>query len=367
MTNKDIELPFYAKTSLVLMGLFVSIWILYITQAIIVPLIFSFIIAILLNPVVDKLGKWMNRTLAITITLSLSFIIIAAFGAILVTQINLFSDAWPLLIKKIGTIINQSIGITAKYLDISPEQIHDWIIKSRNDILNSISSTLGNTILSIGNLLATLIIIPIYTFIILFYKKLLSEFILMLFASSKKSQLTEIVKQIKIVIQHYLTGLVIEAIIVAILDIIALWTLGIDYAILLGIIGAMLNVIPYIGGIVAFALPMLLAIATKSSGWYAVYVFIFYTIIQLIDNNFIVPKIVASRVRINALFSIIVVFAGNALWGIAGMFLSIPLLAIVKVICDHIDTLKPWGFLFGDTMQKKKVRNEEYKVVSCEV
>ena len=103
-------------------------------------------------------------------------------------------------------------------------------------------------------------------------------------------------------------------------------------------------------GIVAVALPMMIAIATKSTAWYAVYVLAGYYFIQLIDNNFIVPKIVASKVKINALFSIIVVIAGNALWGIPGMFLSIPLLAIIKLIFDHIEPLKPWGFLLGDTM-----------------
>ena len=126
--------------------------------------------------------------------------------------------------------------------------------------------------------------------------------------------------------------------------------LGIEYAFLLGIISALVNVIPYIGGLVGVALPMIVALATKSSAWYAVYVLAAFYVIQLIDNNFIVPKIVASKVKINALFSIIVVFAGNALWGIPGMFLSIPLLAIVKLIFDHIEPLKPWGFLLGDTM-----------------
>jgi len=77
---------------------------------------------------------------------------------------------------------------------------------------------------------------------------------------------------------------------------------------------------------------------------------VLFYIIQIIDNNYIVPKVVASKVKLNALFSIIVVFIGNALWGVPGMFLSIPLLAIVKLICDHIESLKPWGFLLGDTM-----------------
>ena len=162
--------------------------------------------------------------------------------------------------------------------------------------------------------------------------------------------MTEIITKIKTVIQRYLTGLVIEAIMVAVMDSVALLILGIDYAILLGIIGALLNVIPYIGGVVAVALPMMIAIATKSTAWYAVYVLAAYYFIQLIDNNYIVPYIVSSKVKINALFSIIVVLAGNALWGISGMFLSIPLLAIVKLIFDHIEPLKPWGFLLGDSM-----------------
>jgi predicted PurR-regulated permease PerM len=95
---------------------------------------------------------------------------------------------------------------------------------------------------------------------------------------------------------------------------------------------------------------MMVALATKESGWYVVYVLVALYIIQLVDNNFIVPKIVASKVKINALFSIIVVFVGNAIWGIPGMFLSIPMLAVLKLIFDHIEPLKPWGFLLGDTM-----------------
>jgi predicted PurR-regulated permease PerM len=95
---------------------------------------------------------------------------------------------------------------------------------------------------------------------------------------------------------------------------------------------------------------MAVALVTKSTSWYLLYVMAIYYFIQLIDNNYIVPYIVASKVKINAVFSIIVVLAGNALWGIPGMFLSIPILAVVKLICDNIEPLKPWGFLLGDTM-----------------
>lgn len=84
-----------------------------------------------------------------------------------------------------------------------------------------------------------------------------------------------------------------------------------------------------------------------------------YFIIQFVDNNFIIPKIVASRVQINAFVSISVVFVGGIIWGIPGMFLSIPITAILKVIFDHVEGLKPWGFLLGDivpTKQKKVLK-----------
>jgi predicted PurR-regulated permease PerM len=106
---------------------------------------------------------------------------------------------------------------------------------------------------------------------------------------------------------------------------------------------------------VALALPIMIALATKASAWYALYVLAAFSFIQLVDNNFIIPKIVASKVKINALFSIIVVLAGNALWGIPGMFLSIPLLAMAKLLFDHIEPLKPWGYLLGDTMPRLAV------------
>ena len=94
-------------------------------------------------------------------------------------------------------------------------------------------------------------------------------------------------------------------------------------------------------------MPMMVALVTKPSPWYAIYVLAAYYFIQLIDNHYIVPYIVASKIKINALFSVIVVLVGNAIWGIPGMFLSMPLLAIIKLICDHIEPLKTLGLPIG--------------------
>jgi predicted PurR-regulated permease PerM len=274
----------------------------------------------------------------------------AAFGTLLVSQVSRFSESWPILVEKFTGILDRTITEASSYYDINPQKIYDWISKTQAEILKTSTAAIGQTLVILGNGLVIVFLIPVYIFLILFYHPLLIEFIHRLFGKSNHSQVSEIVTKTKTLIQRYLIGLIIEAVLVAIMDTSALLILGIDYALLLGIIGALLNVIPYIGGLVAVALPMIVALVTKSSPIFALYVLGAYYLIQLIDNNFIVIKIVASKVKINALFSIIVVLLGNALWGIPGMFLSIPLLAIVKLLFDNIEPLKPWGFLLGDTM-----------------
>jgi predicted PurR-regulated permease PerM len=350
-TNKEFELPFYAKTTIFLIGSIALLTILYIAKSIFIPLVFAVIIAIVLHPIVNFfVKKKLNRVIAIVISLCLAFLIIASVCALLYSQASRFSETWPILADKLTAAFNQSITWASRYFDINPHKIQDWITKTKSELINTSSGAIGQTLVSLGSGLIALFLIPVYIFMILFYEPLLIEFIRRIFGKNNVTQVNEIVKQTKTVIQRYLIGLLIEAVLVATLNSIALLALGIDYAILLGIIGALVNVIPYIGGFVAVVLPMMIALATKSTAWYAIYVLICYYFIQLIDNHYIIPKIVASKVKINALFAIIIVIAGNAIWGITGMFLSIPVLAIVKLIFDHIDPLKPWGFLLGDTM-----------------
>jgi predicted PurR-regulated permease PerM len=345
------KFPFYAKSIFLFIGLFALLAVLYIARGIIIPLIFATIIAIVLHPVVNFFIRYrINRVIAIIITLFLTFLVIAAFCALLFSQALRFSESWPVLVDRFTEILNNSITWVSGYFDINPKRIHEWITTTKGELINSGAAAIGQTLVAVGNWLVIVFLIPVYIFMILFYQPLILDFIRKVSGRNNQKQVGEIVTQTKTVIQRYLIGLVIEAILVAILDSVGLLILGIDYAILLGIIGALLNVIPYIGGLVAVALPMMIAVATKSTAWYAFYVLAIYYFIQLIDNNYIVPKIVASKVKINALFSIIAVIAGNALWGIPGMFLSIPLLAIVKLIFDHIEPLQPWGFLLGDTM-----------------
>jgi predicted PurR-regulated permease PerM len=349
--DKELKFPFYAKTSFFLIGAVAFIFMLYMGRALILPLIFAAIISIVLHPAVNLLTRLkINRVVAIIITLILSVIVIFAFGSFLISQIVRFSDNWPKMVEKLDSYLNEIITWASGYFDVSPQKILAWIAKTKSELINTSGSAIGSTLINVGNGLVVILLIPVYIFMMLFYQPLLIEFFRRIFGAENRSEVSSVITEIKTVIQRYLSGLFIEAVIIATMNTIALLILGIEYAILMGILGALLNVIPYLGGLVAVALPMMIALITKDSAWYPLYVLAAYYFIQLIDNNYIVPKIVASKVKINALVSIVVVLAFGALWGIPGMFISIPLTAIVKLICDHVEPLKPWGFLLGDTM-----------------
>jgi predicted PurR-regulated permease PerM len=343
------KLPFYVKAPLLLIGLYVFISILYVLQGIILPIIYATIFAVSISPAVDFLvKKKVNHALAIGSVLVVAILLMSGLIALLSAQASLLSDAYPQLILKFEKLSNQTIAWFSSYFNVSVSKINAWIANTKSDFMNNSTSAIGVTLTTVSGVLSIAFLIPVYIFMILLYQTHLIEFIRRLFDGDNDDRVGEILIETKSIVQSYLVGLFTEFAIVAALNSLCLMILGIDYAILFGIMGALLNVIPYVGGIITIFLFMLIAFVTKSP-IYALYVFGLYTLIQLIDNNYIVPKIIGSKVKINALICLIAVILGGALWGVPGMFLSIPLTAIIKLIFDRIESLKPWGFLLGDT------------------
>jgi len=339
VNNKEINLPLYAKVIIILFGLLALLALLFVAKSIIIPFVFSVIIAIILHPAVNFFIRLkVNRIVAIVIVLIITFLVFVAFGILLFSQATRFGESWTVLIDKFVEIINNAITWISGYFNINPHTVHDWVTNTKNELINTSTEAIGQTIINIGSI------------IILFYQPHLLEFFRKLFGTGNRDEVNEIITQIKMLIQQYLIGLLIETVIIAVLYTTGLLILGIEYAIILGIIGALLNLIPYVGAWIAASLPMMIALVTKTSPWFALLVLALYVFIQFIDNNYIVPKIVASKVKINALISILAVITFGFLWGIPGMLVAIPLTAIIKLVFDHIEPLKPWGFLLGDTI-----------------
>lgn len=341
------QYPFYFKATVVLFGIVLLVYVLFSLQDIIIPLAFAMVLAILLNPIYNWLQRrHIPKILSIILTILLAFMVFGGVMYFLSSQIIKFSDLLPELKEKMGALNTQFAEWTRAQLGISVQKQVELV----NEALNSSKGLVGTTLSTALGTLGIILLLPVYIFLFLFYKPLILNFLFEVFAEENSTQVRDIVNETKTAIQSYMVGLLLEALIIAVLNSTALLILGVKYAILIGVIGAILNLIPYIGGIIAIALPVLIATVTKDGYNTQLGIIIAYLIIQFIDNNIIVPRIVSSKVQINALITIVTVLLGAALWGVPGMFLSIPFVGILKIIFDRIPDLKPWGKLLGDTV-----------------
>ncbi|MBK8245689.1 MAG: AI-2E family transporter [Saprospiraceae bacterium] len=355
--NLTLKLPLYAKFSLISIGVLAVIFMLFVGQGIILPLLYAIIFAILLNPMVNFIvGKGLNRNVSIFIAVLTAILIVVLLLYLISGQLSLFSDTYPQLKIKFNESLVQLINWISDRFSIKKSAINKWISQNQIEAIDNLGGTIGHTLFLINGILIIVILIPVYIVLLLYYKVLILEFVHKLFVVEHHTTLNNIFFNSKKIIQGYLTGLLFEMVIIAILNSIGLLILGIDYAIVLGITGAIINIIPYIGGVIAIALPMIIAFITKDSATYPIMVFLVYLLIQFIDNHFIIPHIVASKVKINGLVCVIVVLLGGAIWGIPGMFLSIPITAILKVVLDHTMAYKHWGALMGNIVPTTKVK-----------
>lgn len=347
--SSAFKIPFYARAALIFIALFAFVFTMYVGRSIIVPIVFAIILAILINPLVNYFHKkGINRLVSISVAVTITVFVFVGTLFLISTRVNAFAETYPELKKKFEATNLEGVRWISKTFNVRQWQINAWAKEKKSEAIDDFE--FQENITEIGRVMVTILLLPVYLFMILYYKPLLLEFVHRTFQVAYHSTVTQVLNNTKTIIQSYIVGLFLEMVIMAILNSVGLLLLGIQYAIILGVVGAILNIIPYIGGILATLLAMSIAFVTKDSLSYPILVLLLFVVIQLIDNNYIVPKIVASRVQLNALVSIIVVLIGGALWGIAGMFLSIPLTAILKVIFDHIDPLKPWGYLLGNSV-----------------
>ena len=338
------QYPFYFKTTIILLGLTLLIFALANLQGTLIPIAFSVMIAILINPMVNRFERWhLGKSLSISIALGVTIIVFIGIWYFIATQLTIFTDELPLLKQRSSELftsfqvwVKATFGITSKKQD-------QYIAELNGEIKPLLGQTMGSLLSVLGNLT----LLPVYIFLILYYKTLLLNFFYDVFSENPK-EVGGVLNETKNAVQSYMIGLLLEALAVATLNSIALLILGVKYAVLLGVLGAILNLLPYLGGLIAIALPIIVSLITKDGFSTPLLIIVAYLIIQFVDNNFLVPFLVSSKVRINALFSIIIVLLGGSLWGFAGMFLSIPFIGILKIIFDRIDDLKPWGKLLGD-------------------
>lgn len=348
-----LELPFYARLGFNLINIALIFTFLYIAQGILIPILLALLFAILLRPVVC----FFNRRLKLPHVIA---VIIAVFLFVLLIGGIIFFVSWKISdmasdfdqIKSNLNIHYHNIQVWIKQkFGISYTQQQRYIQQAGRENMPG-TEIIGNTMSSFTDVLLNFVLVPIYIFLFLLYRNLFLKFLSKLFKPEHQFRLREILSQVKIAIQSYLVGLLTEVLIVATLTSVGFMIVGVHYPILLGVITGVLNMIPYIGILVAGGLSIFATLTSTADVSIIFGVIGVNIVVQLIDNNLLVPLVVSSKVKINAFVSIVAIIIGGAVAGVSGMFLAIPLIAILKVIFDRIEVFEPWGFLMGDDLPK---------------
>ncbi|WP_338876106.1 AI-2E family transporter [Spirosoma sp. SC4-14] len=339
--------PHYHRFSHSLLSLAILAVAIYLGQDILVPLAMAGLLAVLLRPVENRLNRLgLHKVISISLALLLAIILLAGVTVLLSMQLADFTDDIPKLKRNINDVYHDIQRWIRREYNVSYRQQNKYIEKAQTQTLDTLQSP--DTISVLAGPLGTMTLIPIYVFLLLYYRSMLLYFAVVLFPEKHAAQVREVLTEIKGVIQSYMVGLLVETITVAVLNSVGLLLLGVRYAVLLGVFAAILNLVPYIGGLIATALTVLITFSNQPDIGVLLGVVGVFLFVQFIDNNVLVPLIVASKVRVNALVSIVGVLIGGALAGVSGMFLSIPAIAILKVIFDRVESLRAWGILLGD-------------------
>jgi predicted PurR-regulated permease PerM len=328
-------------------------------QTLLKPIAFAIIIALLFRPLCSKLERiGLPSTIAILIILISSVALIAAILSLFSAQLYfLFQDLQDFE-QNILQIINRLQEIIYRNLPISQKEIDVFIFESRNQILSESSSLLGPTLGASGNFLASAGLTLVYVFFFLLYRKSIFAFILMTQIENKRDDTRDFLTKVNKVIIRYFMGLLIVIAIMGTLNSIGLWIIGVEHAILFGFFAAALTIIPYIGTYIGGALPVLYVILNKGEMLPAVYVTAWFIVVQLLESNWITPRIIGNQVSVNALFAFMALILGGLIWGIAGMILFIPFTAVLKILFDHSESFKSLGILLGSEFSQNSTKTK---------
>lgn len=324
---------------------------LYFFGNVLMPILFAGMVSIILLPftmVWEKMG--IPRGFSALITVLLVSIFIAGVLIIIVVQSQEIVEELPSLMEGKEDFLN------IKDFPFSSASIQNYITNHSDALTNNLKELKGTIVnliegsfVGLKNTLLFLISCPIYIFFMLLYRNNIFRFIEAYHKNDNdEKEGQKIIEEVKGSLFQYLKGLIIVVLIIGILTTVGLYILGIKNALFFGILAAILAPIPYIGVIVSALIPTVIALLTKDSGWYAVGVISIFGFIQFIEGNFITPRIMGNNTNVNPLIILLSIVIFGSITGILGIIMTVPLLAVIKVIIDYYPRLKPWTYLLED-------------------
>lgn len=318
--------------------------ILSITKQLLVPLSFSIFLAYLLYPSARRLEEFKIPRIAT------NFIVIIVFMGGIFTFLFVLSQLFEGLSKDLPEL-RESFTFNIQLLQDSIDEVFGLSIAQQNEIIKTagLNSDYFATLIEAGkNLFITLALIPVYTFLLLFYRDKFKEFVYMVVNSENSQAVKDIITKAAEVVPKYLKGLLVVCFLLIGLNTLGFYLIGVEYFLLFGLIAAIFNLIPYLGTVLGYGIVAFFVLGTQSPSVAGAVVIQFF-IVQFLENNILTPNITGSYVRINPLVIIFSLIGAGLIWNLPGMFLVIPTLGVLKIIFESVDDWKPYAFLLGTT------------------
>ena len=326
---------------------------LYYARAFLIPVAFAGLLSMLFLPISRKLeNRGWSRAMAVLVCVLMLVLVIAGIVGLITWQITDLASDVNNMEQSVQQMINKFRQFISTNLGISKEQ-QDQLLKSQQSSGGQAGSILTGFAGSVMGILVDLLLVLVYIFLFMYFRRHLKAFILKLVPQAEKKNAQSIIHDIQQVAQQYLSGLGLMIVGLWIMYSIGFSIVGVKNAFFFAILCGLLEIVPFVGNLTGNALTILMALTQGGGINMVIGILITYAIVQFIQSYILEPLVVGAEVNINPLFTIIIIVVGETVWGIAGMVLAIPLLGIVKIICDHIEPLKPYGFLIGEETKKK--------------
>ena len=343
-TSLDSVIKKMAIVFLIIIGL-------YFAQKFLIPFCISSILATVFLPFCNWMEKnKFQNLLAVFISFLCLLSIVFILASLVGFQISeLISDA-ELLKQK----ISESAKIFQQYifdtLNISVKEQNNILKNEQPSYSNMAQSMLG----SMTGFFSDTILMFVYFILLLYYRRHIKSFLVHLANKSQQTEMAQVIEKVAAVSQQYFIGLSKMIFLLWIMYGIGFSALGVKNAIFFAILCGVLEIVPFVGNLIGTTLTVLIAAINGADTEVLIGIIIVYMVVQFIQGWILEPLIVGSQVKINSLFTILALVLGELLWGIAGIILAIPLTAMFKIICDHFEPMKPYGFLIGEIASARK-------------
>ncbi|HEY9000851.1 MAG TPA: AI-2E family transporter [Mucilaginibacter sp.] len=351
----DYKTPNLAKACQILFVLIGGTTVLYFGRSLLIPLTFALILAMLLRPLCRRLERWgIHRAIASV----LSILVLVGFFVLI-----LYLLSWQLdqVMRGGDELRERSIELFSRLQEYISRQFglpknrqQEMLKNGTGGMISSISSLTGHLL----GVFVDIILVLVYIFLFLFFRGHLLNSLIKAVSVEQKENVRELVSQAGRVAQQYLMGLALMIVCLWIMYSIGFSIIGVRYAIFFALLCGTLELIPFFGNITGTLITVSMGILQGGDFGLVAGILITYGSVQFIQSYILQPWVVGGEVNLNPLFTILCIVIGEALWGVAGMVLAIPLFGIIKITCDHFESLKPYGYLLGGP--EKRVRKRSW-------